>query len=157
MTEDWLTWRAALPLTAANFHEPLLLDNHEQRYNRGRLSQLMARIGLQAGIPFRMSAHKLRHTVNVRAKRAGVDPYDRSRLLNHSSVRSLESYEHLMDDELVAARQRTTDAMQAELHGDTAMVCDHAALRLLPGGSVGCACGQVVLHLAKTDGGATKG
>jgi hypothetical protein len=50
----------------------------------------MDRIGKKAGItPFSTSAQKLRHTVNVIARRAGLDQYTRSALLGHASEEAL--------------------------------------------------------------------
>lgn len=85
--------------------EPLLVNREDQRWQRTGLGALMSRIGQEAGITrFRVSPHKLRHTANVVARLAGIEPHTRSRLLNHSSPQSLQRYEHLLPNELHEAR-----------------------------------------------------
>lgn len=61
-------------------------------------------LGRESITRFRVSPHKLRHTANVVARLAGIEPHTRSRLLNHNSPQSLQRYEHLLPDELHEAR-----------------------------------------------------
>jgi integrase len=72
----------------------------------------MARIGKEAGIGrFKVSAHKLRHTANVVARRGGVDPVVRSALLNHSSLRAVQEYDHLLPAETYEARLQQREGL----------------------------------------------
>jgi site-specific recombinase XerD len=72
----------------------------------------MARIGKQAGISrFRVSAHKLRHTGNVVARRGGVDAVVWSALLNHADSRTVIQYDHVIPDELYEARLQQREAL----------------------------------------------
>jgi integrase len=87
--------------------EPLLLNKNGARWTRTALTNLVARIARQAGVTrFNVSAHKLRHTANVIARRAGVDQYTRSALLNHNDTRTVAQYDHLLPDELIEARAK---------------------------------------------------
>lgn len=84
---------------------PLLVTAGGKRFTRNEISNLISRIAEAAGITrFRVSAHKVRHTMNVVARVGGVDMTQRSRLLGHSSPRSLARYEHLIPGELHHAR-----------------------------------------------------
>lgn len=95
---------------------PLLANSRGERWTRTGLTQLVTRIARQAGITrFRVSAHKLRHTANVVARRAGLDVLTRSALLNHSDTRTLSQYDHLLPDELVEARVRQAEGLAAYL------------------------------------------
>lgn len=68
--------------------EPLLVDRHGTRWGRSGLTQLMQRIGKAAGIErIVTSAHRLRHTANVLARYAGIDPFSRSRLMGQRAPR----------------------------------------------------------------------
>jgi integrase len=95
---------------------PLLLNKNGQRWTRTALTNLVARIARQAGVTrFSVSAHKLRHTSNVIARRAGLDPYTRSALLNHSDTRTVAQYDHLLPDELIEARARQHAGLETYL------------------------------------------
>jgi integrase len=84
------------------------------------MSNLLARIGKKAGIGrLRVSAHKLRHTGNVVARRGGVDAVVRSALLNHADTRTVAQYDHLIPDELYEARLQQRDALSRYLSRDT--------------------------------------
>jgi integrase len=105
--------------------EPLLLNGHRRRWDRKPLSNMMARIGKRAGITrIRVSAHKLRHTANVVARRGNVDPYMRSVLLNHANTRTVEVYDHLIPDEMYEARLK----QRAGLHSYLALALDSEIL-----------------------------
>lgn len=94
--------------------EPLLVDRRGSRWTRSGLTQLMQRIGLAAGIDrIVTSAHRLRHTANVLARYAGIDPFSRSRLMGHASTRTLARYDHLVPGELAEARQRQRAALES--------------------------------------------
>jgi integrase len=87
-----------------------------RRWDRKPLSNMMARIGKRAGITrIRVSAHKLRHTANVVARRGNVDPYMRSVLLNHSNTRTVEVYDHLIPDEMYEARLKQRAGLHSYL------------------------------------------
>lgn len=105
---------------ASSPDDPILTDHTGRRLKRTGLSSLLDRLGQRAGITrFRVSAHKLRHTANVLAKVAGIDPMVRSKLLNHTDPRSLERYEHLVPGELHDARERQQDALQSYIRHTT--------------------------------------
>ena len=96
--------------------EPLLVDRRGTRWTRSGLTQLMQRIGKAAGITRLVtSAHRLRHTANVLARFAGIDPFSRSRLMGHASLRTLARYEHLVPGELAEARERQQAALESYL------------------------------------------
>jgi len=101
-------------------NEPLLVNQRGKRWKRTALSNLMARIGKKAGIGrFRVSAHKLRHTGNVVARRGGLDAVVRSALLNHADTRTVDQYDHLIPDELYEARLQQREALSRYLSRDT--------------------------------------
>jgi hypothetical protein len=61
--------------------EPLVVNGSGWRWTRTHLTETMARLGKAAGINRpSVSAHKLRHTANVLARVAGIDPLTRSRI-----------------------------------------------------------------------------
>lgn len=97
---------------------PLLLNGAGKRWGRGVLSNMIARLAAQAGVTsLRVSAHKLRHTANVIARLADVDLVTRSRLLGHTSLRSLERYEHVLPHELHEARAQQLEGLQRYIGG----------------------------------------
>jgi integrase len=96
--------------------EPLLLNSQRRRWDRKPLSNLMARIGKRAGITrIRVSAHKIRHTANVVARRGGVDQLTRSVMLNHSNTRTIEAYDHVMPDEAYEGRLKQREGLRSYL------------------------------------------
>lgn len=97
---------------------PLLVSRDGVRWNRTGLTGLMSRIGKAAGITrIRVSSHKLRHTANVVARVAGIEPYVRSRLLGHASTTSLQRYEHLIPGETQQARAQQLEGLSRYLGG----------------------------------------
>jgi integrase len=92
------------------------VNRQGERWTRGALTQAMTRLGLRAGIQrLSVSAHKLRHTANVLARFAGLDPLTRSALLTHGSPRAVERYDHLIPGELHEARQKQQEALERYL------------------------------------------
>ena len=93
--------------------EPLLVNGSGRRWTRTHLTETMARVGKVAGIKrLNVSAHKLRHTANVLARVAGIDPLTRSRMLTHSDPRAQARYDHLLPRETYQARLRQQEALQ---------------------------------------------
>jgi site-specific recombinase XerD len=109
--ESYLLARGVFdPVKSAN--EPLLVNSRGKRWTRNAMTDLMARIGQQAGIGrFRVSAHKLRHTANVVARHGGVDAVVRSALLNHSSPRTVQEYDHVLPAEIYQARLQQREGL----------------------------------------------
>jgi integrase len=106
---NWLLLRG----TQTDPDSPILLNRDGKRWTRGSLSNMIARLAAEAGISrLRVSGHKLRHTANVIARLGVVDPPTRSRLLGHTSARSLERYDHVLPFELHQARERQLEALQ---------------------------------------------
>ncbi len=86
--------------------EPLFPDARGRRFTRSQLTQAMIRLGRRAGITrITTSPHRLRHTANVIARQAGVDPLTRASMLNHRSLRTLARYDHLVPGEVVKGRE----------------------------------------------------
>ena len=86
--------------------EPLFPDARGRRFTRSQLTQAMIRLGQRAGITrITTSPHRLRHTANVIARQAGVDPLTRASMLNHRSLRTLARYDHLVPGEVVKGRE----------------------------------------------------
>jgi len=98
-------------------HDPLLIHSDHGRWGRAALSNMVVRLAAAAGVTRRTSAHKLRHTANVIARLADVDMVTRSRLLGHTSIRSLERYEHVLPHELHEAREQQLDALRRYVGG----------------------------------------
>lgn len=116
--QDYLLARG-VGLGAQDASLPLLANAQGQRWTRTALTQLVSRIAKKAGITrFSVSAHKLRHTANVVARRAGVDQYTRSALLNHTDTRTVAQYDHLLPDELYDARVAQAAGLQTYLRGN---------------------------------------
>ena len=92
--------------------EPLLVTSHGRRWTRAGLTEMIRRLGEKAGITrLPVRPHILRHTANVIARSAGLDPFVRSKLLHHRSPASLERYEHLLPDELHQARAQAVEGL----------------------------------------------
>jgi integrase len=73
----YLAGPGSLPRTA-----PLLVNSRGEKWTRTALSQRMAEIARRDGIArINVSAHTLRHTGSVVARRAGLDSLTRSALL----------------------------------------------------------------------------
>lgn len=106
---DWLLLRGTMTAPDA----PLLLNSEGQRWLRAVLSNMIARLAVAAGITrLRVSAHKLRHSKNVRDRLAGIDAVTRARLNGHRSLRSQERYDHLVPGELHEASEHSLDKLQ---------------------------------------------
>lgn len=107
LLKSWLIHRT-MPAAEA----PLLINSHDARWTRAGLTEMIRRLAEKAGITrLPVRPHVLRHTVNVIARGAGIDPFVRSKLLHHRSPASLERYEHLLPDELHQARERTVEGL----------------------------------------------
>jgi site-specific recombinase XerD len=99
---NWLLLRTAPTSPDA----PLLVNSEGERWKRAVLSNMVARLADAAGITrLRLSAHKLRHSKNVRDRQAGIDAATRARLNGHSSLRSQERYDHVLPGELHSASE----------------------------------------------------
>ena len=110
---SWLAQRGEVKPT-----DPLLLNLKGKRWCRRTLSLLTRRLGKRAGITrLLVSAHKLRHTMNVVGRRGGLDTYMRSQLLNHTTTRTLEQYDHALPDELYEARLAQRKGLEEYLGG----------------------------------------
>jgi len=102
LLKDWLLHR-----NMPDQGEPLLVNSLGARWTRPGVTEMMRRLGEKAGITrLPVRPHVLRHTANVIARAAGLDPFVRSRLLNHRHPQSLERYEHLIPQELHEARDQ---------------------------------------------------
>jgi integrase/recombinase XerD len=107
LLKDWFLAR-----TMPDPGEPLLVTSHGKRWTRAGITEAIRRLAERAGIRrIVVRPHVLRHTANVIARSAGLDPYVRSKLLNHRSPASLERYEHLLPAELHEARDRAVDGL----------------------------------------------
>lgn len=92
---------------------PLLVRGDGSPWNRLALTKAVARAARVAGVlRIRVSAHVLRHTFNVAARSAGVDPTVRSRLLNHASSATLQKYEHAAAAEVDRARTLVASTLE---------------------------------------------
>lgn len=92
--------------------EPLLVTARGTRLTRANLYYVIVKTARAAGIDrFRVSPHKVRHTINLVRKLGGVDRYARSRLLGQSDPRSQDRYEHLAPGELHDAKTMQADGL----------------------------------------------
>lgn len=93
--------------------DPILVTGEGKRHTRSSFASMMVRIGKRAGVT-RLDAtpHKFRHTANVIAKMAGLNPDTRSHLLNHADPRSQRRYDHIVRGELHAARDEQSETLQ---------------------------------------------
>ncbi len=108
---DWLLERG---MPGPN--EPLLLNARGRRWNRTHLAYLILSIGQRAKITrFPVTPHVIRHTVEMIRRMAGIDPTVRSKLMGHSNLGSLISYQHLLPRELGEARRAQVKSMQQYL------------------------------------------
>lgn len=106
---DWLLLRKE----ASDPESPLLVNGDGKRWKRAVLSNMVARLAAAAGITrLRLSAHKLRHSKNVRDRKAGIDAVVRARLNGHTSLRSQERYDHIEPDELHSASDESLGQLQ---------------------------------------------
>ena len=110
------------PQDPAHMEEPLLLNARGERWRRTAMSELMKRIGEKAGIKrFRVSAHKIRHTLPPIMDLAGIPDYTQSKMLGHTSTQSLQRYKHLIPGQTEKARDAQVEAMQryiGEIEGE---------------------------------------
>lgn len=94
--------------------EPLLVNRRRTRYTGSTLQYLVTSIGKQAGFGttkvndgtgrFRLSPHKVRHTVNIVRELGGVDEFRRARMLGQSNSKSQERYRHIVQGGLREAK-----------------------------------------------------
>jgi len=111
LLQDWLLSRNLPGPT-----EPLFINTMGERYAGVTLAGLILRIGKAAGIArFDVTPHVIRHTLEIIRRRQKIDPAVRSRLLTHTNFASLGWYQHVLPDELVAARQQQWEGLQAYL------------------------------------------
>jgi site-specific recombinase XerD len=111
---NWLLLRTAPTAPDA----PLLVNSEDGRWKRAVLSNMISRLADAAGITrLRVSAHKLRHSKNVRDRVAGIDAANRARLNGHSSLRSQERYDHVLPGELHEAADSSLDQLQRWIGG----------------------------------------
>jgi integrase len=97
--------------------QSLLVNRRGQPYNGSSFQYLITSIGDQAGIDrFRLSPHKVRHTVNVIRAHGGVDEFYRARLLGQSSSKSQERYRHVVQGGLREAKVQQADGLRLYLH-----------------------------------------
>lgn len=100
---------------------PLLVTRSGHRFTVSALTCAVIRIGERAGITrISTSPHRLRHTTNVIARRAGVDPLTRARMLGHRSLRTLARYDHLVPGETAEGRAAQRAEMEKYLRRDDA-------------------------------------
>ncbi len=112
----WLVDRGMPPATDA-----LLVSSQGRAWTRPGFTEMIRRMAERAGISrLPVRPHVLRHTANVIARGANLDPFVRSRLLHHQSPASLQRYEHLVPDELHEARERASEGLRRYL-GETPM------------------------------------
>lgn len=98
---------------ARDGEQPLLVNRQGKPFNGSNFQYLITSIGEQAGISrFRLSPHKVRHTVNVIRDLGGVDEFRRARLLGQSNSRSQERYRHVIDGGAREAKQQQADGYQ---------------------------------------------
>jgi integrase len=98
--------------------EPILIDRDGQRLQPDALCSLIKRIGQKALITrFPVTPHVIRHTLEVIRRRRKIDPTVRSKLMAHSSLASLSSYQHTLPDELVEARQQQVEELDRYIGG----------------------------------------
>jgi integrase len=125
LLQDWLLSRNLPGPT-----EPLLINTKGERYTGVTLAGLILRIGKAAGIArFDVTPHVIRHTLEIIRRRQKIDPAVRSRLLTHTSFASLGWYQHVLPDELVAARQQQWEGLQTYLgpgRDDASQLCYQA-------------------------------
>lgn len=106
---DWILARG----DANRLEFPLLINSQGSRWKGSSLSNMIARLAVEAGISrFRVSAHKLRHSANVRDRIAGLDRFQRAQRHGHSSLQSQERYDHIMPGELYEATEKSFDLLQ---------------------------------------------
>lgn len=95
---------------------PLLVNSAGQRWHPTALTNMVARLGRDAGITrFRIGCHTVRHTVNVLARIGGADVVARSKVLGHANPHSLERYEHVLPDELHTVRRQQLEGLDRYL------------------------------------------
>lgn len=109
------------PKAAAD--KPLLVNRQGRRYSGSTLQYLVTSIGTRAGFGtwnvgddggrFRLSPHKVRHTVNVIRDLGGVDEFRRARLLGQSSTRAQERYRHIVVGGLREAKDLQREGLAA--------------------------------------------
>ena len=110
--EVWAFLHAMIPAARRVDPEaPILVGAHGQAIDRTALKAMVYRMGREAGITrLRVHPHLFRHTANVLAMLANIDPEIRSSLLNHTDKRSLRRYEHIVPGMLHAARKAVNEA-----------------------------------------------
>jgi site-specific recombinase XerD len=112
VAEALARWRnEGVPATRARTNEgvpvPLLVNSRGERFSRSQLTQSMIALGRRAGIRrLTTSPHKLRHTTNVVARMAGIDPVIRAAMLNHRGMKTLARYDHLVPGEVSKGREQ---------------------------------------------------
>jgi len=99
--------------------QPLLTNSRGEAMTTSSLTHLATAIAKRAGIDrFRVGAHTLRHTMEIVRRRGGIDPLLRSRMMGHANPTSIQAYDHIVPDELHAARQQQHVGLDRYLGND---------------------------------------
>jgi len=105
---------ASLKQREAGPEETLLLNCDGRPYTRQTLSEMVARLARRAGLPERVSAHVIRHSVASEAAANGASVYEIAEMLNHSNLQTAHRYIHGVreDAALTTVRERRRERLQ---------------------------------------------
>lgn len=92
--------------------DPLLVNEHGDRYSRTSLSELVLRLAKKAGITrIKVRAHVLRHSVATLAISSGADVPTVAAMLNHSDIHTVQRYVH-RHEAVDSARDAVREALR---------------------------------------------
>jgi len=105
---------ASLKQREAGPEETLLLNCEGKPYTRQTLSEMVARLSRRAGLPERVSAHVIRHSVASEAAANGASVYEIAEMLNHGNLQTAHRYIHGVreDAALTTVRERRRERLQ---------------------------------------------
>lgn len=89
---------------------------NSEHISRNMVEFLVADIGYQAGIPFHVTPHMLRHSFATHLLEAGTDVRYIQSLLGHKHISSTEIYLHISNKNLIGIRS-PFDTMLGDHHG----------------------------------------
>lgn len=96
-------------------NDPLIASEGNTPFTKSQLTQAFIRLGKKAGIAISTSPHKFRHTANVHARLADIDPTVRARMLNHRGLRTLQRYDHVLPTEAFEGRAKQRASFETYL------------------------------------------
>jgi integrase/recombinase XerD len=100
-------WRYLAERGEVEQHEPLFLSKLGDPLNRGSLLKMVTGLGKDANVT-KVHPHRFRHTFAIQYLRNGGDPFTLKRLLGHNSMKMVNYYLSISQEDISAAHKRAS-------------------------------------------------